>query len=173
MKLEEYIAKRKKEDGINEFDLQKTADNTRICVNYIFEYFNNYLESRGADNETILHMDKLDKYRQKLNEYDPEIQDWLVNLYSSLTIDKEEKASNKLNVYAVFLSSFISFFIFSFISMNKLYSKSIILSSAFKTNASFSFKRGVINLSAFVKVCLLSQPYSSFTLSSWPLLTSI
>ena len=28
-------------------------------------------------------MDKLDKYRQKLNEYDPEIQDWLVNLYSS------------------------------------------------------------------------------------------
>ena len=83
MKLEEYIAKRKKEDGINEFDLQKTADNTRICVNYIFEYFNNYLESRGADNETILHMDKLDKYRQKLNEYDPEIQDWLVNLYSS------------------------------------------------------------------------------------------
>lgn len=75
MKLEEYIAKRKKEDGINEFDLEKTAENTRICVNYIFEYFNNYLESRGADNETILHLDKIDKYRRTLNEYDSDIQE--------------------------------------------------------------------------------------------------
>ena len=83
MKLEEYIAKRKKEDGINEFDLEKTAENTRICVNYIFEYFNNYLESRGADNETILHLDKIDKYRRLLNEYDLDIQEWLVSLYSS------------------------------------------------------------------------------------------
>ena len=32
MKLEEYIAKRKKEDGINEFDLQKTADNTEFVL---------------------------------------------------------------------------------------------------------------------------------------------
>lgn len=83
MKLEEYIAKRKKEDGINEFDLEKTAENTRICVNYIFEYFNNYLESRDADNETILHLDKIDKYRRLLNEYDLDIQEWLVSLYSS------------------------------------------------------------------------------------------
>ena len=45
MKLEEYILKRKTEDGINEFDRDKRAENTRICVNYIFEYFNNYLET--------------------------------------------------------------------------------------------------------------------------------
>ena len=45
MKLEEYILKRKTEDGINEFDRDKRAENTRICVNYVFEYFNNYLET--------------------------------------------------------------------------------------------------------------------------------
>ena len=43
MTLEEYVIKRKREDGINEFDLEKRMENTRICVNYIFEYFNNYL----------------------------------------------------------------------------------------------------------------------------------
>ena len=41
MRLEEYILKRKMEDGINEFDKGKRAENTRICVNYVFEYFNN------------------------------------------------------------------------------------------------------------------------------------
>ena len=37
MKLEEYILKRKMEDGINEFDKDKRAENTKICVNYVFE----------------------------------------------------------------------------------------------------------------------------------------
>ena len=49
MTLEEYIVKRKREDGINEYDLDKRLENTRICVNYIFEYFNNYLEATPAE----------------------------------------------------------------------------------------------------------------------------
>ena len=36
MTLEEYVIKRKREDEINEFDLEKRMENTRICVNYIF-----------------------------------------------------------------------------------------------------------------------------------------
>ena len=52
MTLEEYVIKRKREDGINEFDLEKRMENTRICVNYIFEYFNNYLDTRPADEKT-------------------------------------------------------------------------------------------------------------------------
>lgn len=58
MRLEEYIFKRKKEDGINEYDLDKRPENTRICVNYIFEYFNNYLETKPADEKTVLHEQK-------------------------------------------------------------------------------------------------------------------
>ena len=38
MTLEEYIIKRKREDGINEIDIEKRMENTRIWVNYIFEY---------------------------------------------------------------------------------------------------------------------------------------
>lgn len=55
MTLEEYVIKRKREDGINEFDLEKRMENTRICVNYIFEYFNNYLDTHPADEKTALH----------------------------------------------------------------------------------------------------------------------
>ncbi|MGG0889451.1 hypothetical protein [Cytobacillus horneckiae] len=34
--LEEYIAKRKREDKVNEFDINSKMDNMRICVNYVF-----------------------------------------------------------------------------------------------------------------------------------------
>lgn len=62
MTLEEYIIKRKREDGINEYDLDKRLENTRICVNYVFEYFNNYLETKPADEKTVLHEQKIEKY---------------------------------------------------------------------------------------------------------------
>lgn len=83
MTLEEYIIRRKKEDGINEYDMEKRMENTRICVNYVFEYFNNYLETKPADEKTTLHEQKVDKYRHRLREYENDVKEWLVSLYSS------------------------------------------------------------------------------------------
>jgi len=83
MRLEEYIAKRKREDGINEYDLDKRSENTRFCVNYIFEYFNNYLETRPADEKTILHEQKIEKYQTMMRDYDSEVREWLVSMYTS------------------------------------------------------------------------------------------
>lgn len=82
LNLEEYIAKRKKEDLLNEFDKNKKENNLKICVNYIFEYFNNYLNITELEERTILKNEKLEKYRKQLCNYDQEIQDWLVNIYS-------------------------------------------------------------------------------------------
>lgn len=42
--IEEYISKRKKEDNLNEFNKDKRIDNIKSCIDYIFEYYNNYLE---------------------------------------------------------------------------------------------------------------------------------
>ncbi|MDR0269588.1 hypothetical protein [Paenibacillus sp.] len=82
MNLIEYIAKRKKEDSLNEFDYQSKAENTRICVNYIFEYFNNYLGDDSVNDEkTILQVEKLEKYRKQLDEYELDTQEWLVNIF--------------------------------------------------------------------------------------------
>lgn len=82
LRLEEYVARRKKEDRLNEFDLNARMENIKVCVNYIFEYFNNHLDITEAENKTVLQAEKIEKYRKQLEGYDSEVQDWLVNIYS-------------------------------------------------------------------------------------------
>lgn len=84
MRIEEYIAHRRKEDGIDEYNLEARSENTKIFVNYVFEYFNNYLDSIGGSEETILHNEKIDNYRQRqVKEYSAEVREWLVGLYAA------------------------------------------------------------------------------------------
>ncbi|SCY24630.1 hypothetical protein SAMN03080606_01116 [Alkaliphilus peptidifermentans DSM 18978] len=80
--IEEYVAKRKKEDKINEFNIDERNENMRLCVNYVFEYFNNYLNITEAEERTVLQNEKLYKYSQQLKEYDEEIREWLARIYS-------------------------------------------------------------------------------------------
>ncbi len=51
LSIEEYIARRKKEDKLNEFDIDARAQNIKICVDYVFEYFNNYLNITEAEEK--------------------------------------------------------------------------------------------------------------------------
>jgi hypothetical protein len=81
LRFEEYVARRKKEDRLNEFDVHARAENMKTCVNYVFEYFNNYLSITEAEDKTVLQNQKIEKYRKQLGEYDPEVRDWLVNVY--------------------------------------------------------------------------------------------
>ena len=39
LKFEEYVARRKKENRLNEFDADNRIENIKVCVNYVFEYF--------------------------------------------------------------------------------------------------------------------------------------
>ena len=82
LSIEEYIARRKKEDKLNEFDIDARTQNMRICVDYVFEYFSNYLNITEAEEKTVLHDQKLDKYRKQLREYDPEVREWVVGIYN-------------------------------------------------------------------------------------------
>lgn len=82
MTLEQYILMRKKEDGINEYDLSKRSKNIRICVNYIFEYFDNYLENSPDAEKTFIEERRQEKYRKIVSRYSPDVQDWLVDLNS-------------------------------------------------------------------------------------------
>lgn len=79
--LEEYIARRKKEDRLNEFDLNSRLENIRICANYVFEYFNSYLDITEAEEKTALLDEKLEKFSKQLKDYDPEVRSWLVDIY--------------------------------------------------------------------------------------------
>ena len=88
--IEDYIAKRKKEDKLNEYDIDSKLDNMPICVNYVFEYFNQYLDDFRMDEKTALNVERLGKYRNQLNKYESEIQEWLVNIY-----DDHDKQINR------------------------------------------------------------------------------
>jgi hypothetical protein len=70
--FEEYLARRKKEGRLNEFDVDARAESIKICVNYVFEYFNNHLSITEAEDKTVLQNEKIEKYRKQLEEYDPE-----------------------------------------------------------------------------------------------------
>jgi hypothetical protein len=81
LKLEEYIARRKREDNLNEFNVEARMDNMKICVNYVFEYFNQYLNIDEMEQKTFLNDERLVKFRKQVNQYEKDIQDWLVNIY--------------------------------------------------------------------------------------------
>jgi len=100
--LEEYIARRKKEDHLNEFDLDARNENLRICVNYVFEYFNNYLNITESEEKTALQNEKLDKYRQQLRDYEPEVREWLVNIYAEYGKRMNRNVGNVLKQFEFF-----------------------------------------------------------------------
>ena len=54
----------------------------RILVNYVLEYFDNYLNITEAEEKTVLQNEKLEKYRKQLQEYESEVRDWLVKIYA-------------------------------------------------------------------------------------------
>lgn len=100
--IEEYIAKRKKEDGINEFNTEQRLQNTKMCTDYVFEYFSNYLDITRADEKTVLHNEKLERYRKQFEKYDTEVSNWLVEVYDQYGKQVNRYVSNIIKQNPVF-----------------------------------------------------------------------
>lgn len=103
LRIEEYLAKRKKEDNLNEFDLDKRVENIKSCMDYIFEYYNNYLDIDEIDKEMVLNNIGLNKYRQELIEYDDDVAEWLVDIYDKHRSRLNRVIGNILNDNVLFL----------------------------------------------------------------------
>lgn len=101
--IEEYISKRKKEDNLNEFDLDKKVENIKICMDYIFEYYNNYLDMAELDRNMVLNNTTLKKYRKELFEYDDDIAEWFVELYDTHRTRLNRVIGNILDANELFL----------------------------------------------------------------------
>lgn len=82
LSIEEYIACRKQEDNLKDFDLDSRAKNIRICVNYVFEYFNEYLPQHEKKAKIYMNTEKIEKYSSRLHEFSPHVKKWLIDLYS-------------------------------------------------------------------------------------------
>ncbi|CAH0345173.1 hypothetical protein [Bacillus sp. CECT 9360] len=80
LSLEEYISKRKREDKINEYDIDSRMENMRICVNYVFEYFNQYLNIDEMEQKTFLNEERLEKFSKQLDMYESDMNGWLISM---------------------------------------------------------------------------------------------
>jgi hypothetical protein len=87
LRVEEYIYQRKKEDGLNEFNNSLKMENTKKVIDYVFEYFNQYLTENAIDERTVLQNEKIQKLQKQLDIYDEDVQNWLLNIYE--TYDKQ------------------------------------------------------------------------------------
>ena len=96
LKLEEYILKRKTEDEINEFDVLKKQENIKLAVDYVFEYFNGYLDKTEVEKEIQIESTKAQKYRETLDFYEKPVQDWLVELFKKHKIKLNYVVQHKM-----------------------------------------------------------------------------
>ncbi len=101
--IDEYIARRKKEDRLDEFNVNSRMENLRACINYLFEYFDNYLNMTKAEVRTVLHDEKLNQYSKQLQEYSPEVREWLVNIYAEYGKQMNKTVGNILKGIDLFL----------------------------------------------------------------------
>ena len=83
VKLEEYLRKRKKEDGVNEYDSKKREENAQICVKYVLEYFNSYLNTTEEEKKAAAYEKQKEKYAGWVKDYSDDIRKWLIDMYSS------------------------------------------------------------------------------------------
>lgn len=89
-KLEEYIAKRKKEDKIDEFDFKKHSENMASIIKYVTDYFNNYLNLEDYDYEMVKIQQTVDKFKNGIQKNYPETHEYIISYYldNKIRLDK-------------------------------------------------------------------------------------
>lgn len=64
--LEEYFTKRKKKDHMDEFDLNLHSENMSKAIQYVMDYFNEYLSIEEISQEQIKLQNAIDKIRDNI-----------------------------------------------------------------------------------------------------------
>lgn len=67
-KIEDYIHTRKLKDRLDEFDFSKRSENMGKIINYVSEYFNDYLTPEDFSEEILKLQQNLEKSRKRLEE---------------------------------------------------------------------------------------------------------
>ncbi len=103
LSLEEYIAKRKKEDKLDEFDYEQRLENIKTCVEYVLEYYTRYLGLTEGENRSAIQENKLNNYKEKIKVYSPDVQKKLIEFYDNYHTCVEIRLNNFIKSNAMFL----------------------------------------------------------------------
>ena len=101
--LDKFIEKRLKDDKKNLLDLDNKENNLQDCVNYIFEYFNTYINIDESRRLKIENDEKIEKYYWQIEKYSTEVQNWLIEVYSKYNKKINQQIPKLLKDIDVFL----------------------------------------------------------------------
>ena len=79
--IEEYITQRKKKDKLDEFDFQKHSENMAKVIQYVTEYFNEYLNLEDYNYEQVKMQQAVNKFKDSIMEKYPTMYDFIISYY--------------------------------------------------------------------------------------------
>ncbi|WP_407309906.1 hypothetical protein [Desulfosporosinus sp. SB140] len=103
--IDEYIAKLKKADKLDEFDFLKKSENMAAVMKYVMSYFNEYLTKETCDDEIIKQKHTMDKLGKEIQNRYPKSKDFILNFYLQykIKIHKEiEKWTENISYFPFF-----------------------------------------------------------------------
>ncbi|MGC7872157.1 hypothetical protein ACPUYX_11580 [Desulfosporosinus sp. SYSU MS00001] len=103
--IDEYIARLKKADKLDEFDFLKQSENMAAVMNYVMSYFNEYLTMETYDAEVIKQKHTTNKLGEEIQNRYPKSKDFILNFYRQykIKIDKEvEKWTENISYFSFF-----------------------------------------------------------------------
>lgn len=106
--LEEYFTKRKKKDHMDEFDLNLHSENMSKAIQYVMDYFNEYLSIEEISQEQIKLQNAIDKIRDNIENVYPDQTEIIIEYYlkTKKRLDKiVEDAYNKYSYSSLIYST--------------------------------------------------------------------
>jgi len=79
--IEEYIASRKKKDKLNEFNFQNHSENMQIVIQYVMDYFNQYLNLEDYSYEQVKMQQTVDRFKAGIMERYPNMYEFIISYY--------------------------------------------------------------------------------------------
>jgi len=81
LSIEDYIASRKKKDKLDEFNFKNHSVNMGTVIQYVMDYFNQYLNIEDYSYEQIKMQQAVDKFKAGLMERYPTSYEFIVSYY--------------------------------------------------------------------------------------------
>ncbi|EOH87510.1 hypothetical protein ACTNBL_08315 [Enterococcus villorum] len=101
--LDKFIEQRLMDDKKNLLDLSRKETNLQDCINYVFDYFNTYINIDETQFLQIENDEKVAKYQRQIEKYSSSVQGWLIEVYTQYNKKMNQQIPKLLNNIDTFL----------------------------------------------------------------------
>lgn len=152
--IEEYIACMKKKNKLDEFDFKNHTENMTAIINYVMDYFNNYLDPEAYDYEKIKTEQVMLKISQEIDENLLKSKNFIIQYYkeSKTRIDR---------VFKKYFSTIEYVDLFYYYDDYEQATIKFCSSSKMKNTGIEKYKDNIITLAKEVKKLITEEPYIS------------